>query len=302
MIKLLLLSAILTALSAKSQTSVYHPFPDRNAYWNINLSQPMCFMGFAYEDYSITISGDTIINNQLYHKLTTPYVQAYITGNCTQQNFPGYQGAIRQDIINKKVFYVPPAQLTEQILYDFTLEVGDTVKGYLQTFNSTPDIVVEIDSVLIGNNYHKRWLINPCYEIYLIEGVGSTFGLLKFSLGCITDMDSYFLNCFSQEGQVLYPDTFTDCQLNTSVLNNGIISDQINIYPNPSDGSFTVDLGQPNDIKEIRLTNMIGNIVFRKQISNQNKVNIDNLPGGAYIFTIINKENRTTNRKAISCP
>lgn len=182
---LLLVLLTLTAFSTSAQTSVYHPFPDSNACWNVNMSQGMCFMGgFSSEDYSLTFSGDTIIENQTYQKLVTPYVQISITGGCTQQNFPGYQGAIRQDIINKKVFFVPPAQSSELLLYDFTMETGDTIKGYLATFNSPPDVVAEIDSVLIGDNYRKRWSINPCYDIYLIEGVGSTFGLLKPSPGC----------------------------------------------------------------------------------------------------------------------
>jgi hypothetical protein len=294
--------ATLTAFSTSAQTRVYHPFPESNASWNFNMTQGMCFMGgFLSEDYSLTFSGDTMIENQTYFKLVTPYVQISITGGCTQQNFPGYQGAIRQDISNKKVFFVPPAQSAEQLLYDFSMEAGDTVKGYLQTFNSPFDVVVEIDSVLVGSNYHKRWLINPCYDIYLIEGIGSTFGLLKPSPGCATDMNYYSLTCFSQDGQTLYPD-FTICPLITSVSGPDDFSDQINIFPNPSNGSFSVGFVRPDDITEIRITDMIGNIVFRKQMNNQNNVSIHSLPGGSYILTVVDRKNRTANRKIVSCP
>lgn len=301
--KLLLLIATLSVFSAKSQTFVYHPFPESNATWNINMSQGMCFMGgFSSEDYSITFSGDTIIENLAYQKLTSPFVQSNFTGGCTQINFPGYQGAIRQDVTNKKVYYVPPSQLTEQLLYDFTMEVGDTVKGYLESFNYPLDIVTEIDSVLVGDNYRKRWFINPCYEIYLIEGIGSTFGLLKPSLGCATDMDYYSLTCFNQNGQSLYPDPSAECQLITSTNDIDAKSDAVLVFPNPSNGSFTVEFYRPIDILEVRLSDMIGNIVFQTQISNQNKINIANLPSGAYILTIIKKDNIATIRKIISCP
>jgi hypothetical protein len=299
---LLLVLFSLATLSTSAQTSVYHPFPDSNASWNFNMTQGMCFMGgFSSEDYSLTFSGDTIIENQTYHKLVIPYVQISITGGCTQQNFPGYQGAIRQDVSNKKVFYVPPAQSVEQLLYDFTLEAGDTVNGYLQSCNSPPDIVVAIDSVLIGDNYRKRWSINPCYDIYLIEGIGSTFGLLKPSPGCATDNDYYSLTCFSQDGQTLYPD-FTICPLITSVSGTDDFSDQISIYPNPSNGSFSVGFVRADDITEIRISDMIGNFVFRKQMNNQNNVSIHNLPAGTYILTVVDRKNRTANRKIISCP
>jgi hypothetical protein len=301
--KLLLLIATLSLFSAKSQTFVYHPFPESNAIWNVNMSQGMCFMGgFLSENYSITFSGDTIIDNQTYQKLTSPFVQSNFTGGCTQINFPGYQGAIRQDVTNKKVFYLPPSQSTEQLLYDFTMEVGDTVKGYLASFNNPLDIVTEIDSVLVGDNYRKRWSINPCYEIYLIEGIGSTFGLLQPSPGCATDMDYYSLTCFSQNGQSLYPDPSAECQLITSTNDIDVNSDAVLIFPNPSNGPFTVEFYRPIDILKVRLTDMKGNIIFQTQVSNQHKIVIDNLHSGAYILTIINKENRTTFRKIISCP
>jgi hypothetical protein len=301
--KLLLLIATLSVFSVKSQTFVYHPFPESNATWNVNMSQAMCFMlGFSSEDYSITISGDTIIKDLVYQKLTSPFVQFSFSGGCTQINFPGYRGAIRQDVANKKVYYVPPSQITEQLLYDFTMEVGDTVKGYLESFNHPLDIVTEIDSVLVGDNYRKRWNINPCYEIYLIEGIGSTFGLLQPSPGCATDMDYYSLTCFNQNGQSLYPDPSAECQLITSTNDIEPNSDDLLVFPNPSNGSFTVEFYRPIDILEVRLTNMIGNIVFQTKISNKNKINIDNLPSGAYLLSIIKNESRTTFRKIISCP
>jgi len=299
---LLVLLATLTVLMVQSQTSVYHPFPESNAVWNVNMSRGMCFMGgFLFEDYSLAITGDTTINSQTYHKLTTPFIELYISGGCTQQNFPGYQGAFRQDIPNRKVFFVPPAQSTELLLYDFTMEAGDTIKGYLATFFSASDTVVGIDSVLIGDDYRKRWMINSCYDIYLIEGVGSTFGLLKPLPGCATDMDYYSLNCFSQDGQTLYPHPLTECQLITSTNQMDPNSDDVQVYPNPSNGSFTVGIGKPESISEIRLTDMLGKIILRRQIYNQNKLSIDDLPGGTYILTIVSKETRTTNRKIVSC-
>ncbi|NTW25108.1 MAG: T9SS type A sorting domain-containing protein, partial [Lentimicrobium sp.] len=70
---------------------------------------------------------------------------------------------------------------------------------------------------------------------------------------------------------------------------------------NPSNGSFTVGIGKPESIMEIRLTDMAGKIIFQKKLKNQPKVSIDKLPGGTYILTIINKEKRSTNMKIVSC-
>lgn len=298
---LLLVLLTLTAFSTGAQTSVYHPFPESDACWNINMSQGMCFMGgFSSEDYSLTISGDTTINSQTYHKLTTPYVLVSISGGCTQQNFAGYQGAIRQDIAGRKVYFVPPTLATEYLLYDFTMEIGDTVKGYLEAFNWPADTVVGTDSVLIGADYRKRWLINPCYDIYLIEGIGSTFGLLKPSPGCATDMDFYALSCFSQDGQTLYPESSAACQLITSTQNIELTTHAVHIFPNPSNGSFNIGFDKPEAIKELRLTDMTGKIILQKQLNNHSEVSIDRLPAGTYLLTIVDRENSLSTMKIVS--
>ncbi len=39
-------------------------------------------------------------------------------------------------------------------------------------------VIQEVDSVLIGGNYRKRWLLNPGYPI-LIEGIGAVSGFLE---------------------------------------------------------------------------------------------------------------------------
>jgi Secretion system C-terminal sorting domain len=299
---LLLFFSITLTLFANGQTSVYHPFPDSNAVWNFHfLFYCMGGGGTSDELFSITISGDTVINGQIYHKLTTPFVQSYSTGNCGGIS-KGYKGAIRQETTDRKVFIVPPSGNTEQLLYDFTMHVGDTVKGYIETIAPLPDIVQSIDSVLVGNTYHKRWNINTCYNIHFIEGIGSTYGLVVYSPGCITDLPDYSITCFQQNGRTLYPDTTANCALITSV--NSIEKEQgeIKISPNPSNGSFIVDLGQSMNIKEIRLTDLLGKIVFQQQTDKQSKIKITVLLSGTYILTAIDKDNKSTIRKIIISP
>ncbi|KAF0199068.1 MAG: hypothetical protein FD166_693 [Bacteroidetes bacterium] len=302
--KLVLFIALLSVIAAKSQKSVYYPFPDSNACWNIDMSQGMCFLGgWSDEKYSITISGDTAINGQTYHKLFTPFVKfTNNSGYCTQQNFQGYKGAFRQDIPDKKVYFIPPALTAEQLLYDFSMNPGDTVKGYLQQAWDATDIVQEVDSVLVGDSYRKRWLINPCYNIHLIEGVGSTYGLLQPSPGCMTDMAYYEINCFSLDGVSLYPETSPECLLITSISGQKPDIEVVNIYPNPSNGSFNVGVLRPDGIDEVRVTDMVGNLVFQKQIRDQEYFSISGLDRGTYILTIVDKNGRTTSRKIISCP
>jgi hypothetical protein len=285
--KLLFLISALFTLSSLAQQPVYFPFPESNAQWNMHMLQ----MGWPplEKNYSIIISGDTLINGLLYQKLTIV-------------NPAWYKGAIRQDTVNRKVFIIPPAAATEELLYDFTMHVGDTVKGYIENYLNTKDIVENIDTVLVGNNYRKRWKINSGYNIYFIEGIGSTYGLVEYSPGTMVDAADFSISCFRQNSITIYPDTITNCGLITSAKPIEIQNDQLRIYPNPSNGSFTIEFDKSLNIKEIRLTDLLGKIVFQQQTDNRTKIEITNLRNEIYILTIIDKDNLLINKKIISCP
>jgi hypothetical protein len=296
----LLLFSTIMSLFANGQTSVYHPFPDSNAVWNFHF-QWYCFAnGTADEFYSITFSGDTIISSQTYHKLRTPFVQSFSTGTCSGSQI-GYIGAIRQDTAARKVFFVPPSDTTEQLLYDFTLQVGDTVRGFTASFAWPGEIVQSIDSILVGTTYRKRWIINNCYNFHFIEGIGSTYGLVEVSPGCVTDLPDYTLTCFQQDGNAQYPDTMTNCQIITSIQSKNKITYNVEAFPNPFKGSFTIDFGG-NDFKELFITDLLGKIILRQSIEKLTQIKIDNLHAGTYLFGVIDRNGLSKNGKIISCP
>jgi hypothetical protein len=295
--------ATFVTISGNAQTAVYHPFPDSNAIWNIQ-DYYQCWLSpynYVGQFYSITFANDTTIGTQSYHKLTIPFFQT-VASSCVSGsiNLNVYKGSIRQDTTNKKVFIVPPSSITEELLYDFTMQVGDTVRGYLESNASPRDIVQSIDSVLVGSTYRKKWNINSGYNISFIEGIGSTYGLLELSPGCITDQLEYSITCFQQNFQTLYPDTTSNCQLIDAVNSEEIISDQVKAFPNPCNGSITIDFGKMES-REIILTDLLGHLIFQEKIINQSQFKIDNLQRGSYILTIIDKTNNTAVRKKISC-
>jgi len=233
---LLLLSLfLLNFKSGYSQTPVYYPFPEKDAVWNMYFSPPGLCPGpvWSKDYYSMILSGDTVIGNQTYHKLNIHGVQVISTSTFTTcgNTVPRYKGAIRQDIPNKKVFIVPPSANSEQLLYDFNMQVGDVLKGHLAS--ASTETVQAIDNVLVGNNYRKRWKIND--KLYLIEGIGSTWGLVERSWANATDWPTYMLTCFQQNGTTLYLNTSlaSDCNLITSVNPKEKNSVPLKISPNP---------------------------------------------------------------------
>ena len=298
--KLFFFLLILWANIIIAQTTIYHPFPDSNAQWNIYFSV-YGWPGTYEEFYSIKMSGDTLINSLPYHKLFTPYIQTSGKSKNIQIS-TGYNGAIRQDTLNRKVYIIPPFEFAEQLLYDFTMHVGDTVQGYIETFGYPKDVVISIDSVLIGNNYRKKWNINLSYQISLIEGVGSTYGLIETSPGQGADFPDISISCFRQNDVTIYPDTLTNCELITSINPIAVNNDLINVYPNPSNGSFHIELDQSINVKKVQVADLIGNIIFQVEKNIPATLFVENLPNGIYILSIIDQDNKRINKKILSCP
>src|SRR5664279_2989016 len=123
-----LCSTFFFVTSAFPQTNVYHPFPDSDAVWNEDYWQegecgiyPPCD---RINDFSYIISGDTVINSKSYHKLYMPFVirSSYGWTPCGCSDYLrgiGYNGGIRQDTSNKKVWFIDHGAALEYLLYDF---------------------------------------------------------------------------------------------------------------------------------------------------------------------------------------
>jgi hypothetical protein len=123
--------------------------------------------------------GDTVIEDLKYKKV-------YIQDNDSIADFNNayYFAAVREDTMAGKVYFRSEYYYSdgqEHLLYDFSVDVGDTVRFYslwsgLQKKEMT---VKSIDSILIDNHYRKR--INFDHENSgeesWIEGIGSTHGL-----------------------------------------------------------------------------------------------------------------------------
>jgi hypothetical protein len=286
----------------QAQTNKYHPFPDSNAVW--------CDEICGYESFAMT--GDTIINAKTYHKIVRSLLQYKIgvSGNC-EYNYPyfstGYFCAIRQDTTQRKVYVFGSSYTNEVVLCDFSLHVGDTVKTF-NTQGHPGSVVASIDSVLIGNNYRKRWNVDiPLWAVFhsqIIEGIGSTYGLFDQRIHYGFSSVYGELYCFSQDSKILYPDYVikTRCAQITAGVQEQSQPELFSVFPNPSNGSFTIDFGNHHNFKEITIIDLLGKIYFEQSINNQSKINIDNLPNGVYILTAIDNENKMTNQKIISCP
>ncbi len=162
------------------------------------------------------------------------------TTRFTDQYFPGDQyldviecedslmlvwdivGFIREDTIAKQVFFKTGGQ--EGLIYDFSLEVGDTVQpdNFYMNYDLSPLVCDSIDQVNINGKmknrfhlFHTLWSERDPYypsEIW-IEGVGSNYGILYSGFGSLmVGGGTVSMLCCNQNGNTIYMDSlFSKC-------------------------------------------------------------------------------------------
>jgi len=286
---------------AAAQTNIYKPIPSENAMWNEIGWGSQCSTCCARFQY--LTSGDTIINNMTYHRILKTGIQYYETdGACTYSDatISGYfdeeVGMIRNDSLNRRVYFRPKGSGIDTLLYDFSLQVGDTLPPSYTNINFGQNYVSNIDSILIGNQYHKRFKILSYVDI--IEGIGSTFGLLA-ALFPPFEEGSY-LDCFVEDGMTMYPDTIYQCWVLPGI-NKNVIPSTVELRPNPSNGLVYVNTSRLNEsIEEIVVLNTVGQIVYSQQqpeiSSGSTELNLASLQGGVYFITIKTAESSVTKK------
>ena len=278
----------------------YYPLPESNVIWQVSWGESGCFEYGWFDNYQYSISGDTLINSINYHKIErSGYFECYAA---PLNPFIGYLGAFRNDIENKKVWVVPRDSLNEMLLYDFDLNIGDTIKGYLYIVSESqfglPNTAVinNIDSIEIGANFRKRWHYqgsSPFWSGTIIEGIGCEFGLLD---GLCAMMDNNGdLNCFSIDNQTLYPNSSPEpCELTTSILDSETETENsIFCYPNPTKKTIQVSGIQKSNIHSFKLYDPFGRLLDKNTFRSNQVINLENRKNGIYYLEFLD-ENKTS--------
>ncbi len=305
-----MIAFLLAHLTVNAQT--YLPLPTSNVQWNCTYAQGWVSggsWGFDGNEMSYITSGDTLIAGNTYCKLTksVSYISdAYYSGggHYHSSNYIGvsYAGCYRNDSIAKRVYFVPADSSNEKLLYDFSIQLGDTIGEWWNSDNIPLNytIIVEAeDSVLIDGVYRRRLSLTPTGhgQGYLIEGIGSTFGLLNPLMYFENFGD---LNCFSVNGQTLYPDSTSPCIL-VDQINDPSATSHFSIHPNPANEFIYLRLPFKNSrSSSYEITDCTGKILHKGNLLLQNEtekaINISNLPAGFYFLSIQNDKERQTSR------
>lgn len=286
-------------MQVEGQTNVYHPFPDSSAKWNQMYWYDATYPTVYYPNICF-ISGDTVIASIHYKKLlASGYKYATLPSNSCCYYYNTYAGAIRQDTIHKKVYYYRNNSSTpvEMLLYNFNLNVDDTLPASFNNQDYPSNYVSSIDSFLIGTSYRKQYHISvrgstmgqDSNYVQLIEGIGSTFGL---TYGLIPPFEGgSALYCFSQNNIMLYPNSTDSCNLTLGISTFNPQPSTFQIYPNPANTILNVELRMQNETATVEIHNTIGNCVHRQIAKSANcQINVSDLAEGVYTISISSKE------------
>lgn len=292
-INIILITLLMTSASY-SQT--YFKFPTSNAIWNYKI---VGSLSYPYE-WPVVVS--------LGSQITLDTLQ-YIEVQWASQGNTGVDGAIREDTLEKKVYF--HNFTNEIVLYDFSLEVGDTI--YYSTnlyYNLDYYKVVDfIDSVNVSGQYRKRWHLTNSYmsmtDIW-IEGIGSVYryGLLyPNDPDLVLDASNPYFGCFSHD-TVIFIDG-SNCT-GTCPCTNWLvevekiykINEDVIIFPNPAKSTITVEFS--NNIKTYNCLQFLaynGELIRKIEInSGRTEIDIKELNNGIYFIRLIGNEKTTLKR------
>ena len=299
---LILLAFLSTQLYCKAQS--YIPMTE-TALWVYSGSWQSQTYHFHIWRFMLMINGDdTSINGLTYKKITARQYSNVVyyksdfslPYDMTIANVDDkYFGAIRED--NKKVYIryyqstrigLPTADTAEQLYFDFNLTVGDiTPKG---------DSIVSIDSVLVGNNYRRRFKTSTLFmgkKIEHIEGIGSNVGLIDYamesppftSMHCYHIEDTVYTNPYNPTAQ--YPCFYIHAK-GTPVSVQAFNKADVQVYPNPVLDRLYINAV---DAGSITIFNSLGQVVIKKDIEPGNtEILFSDFANGVYFLQLKDTE------------
>lgn len=283
-----------------AQAQTYVPFPEDSAIWNV--------VEYGYGTippetgtWHYGIKGDTILSNILYHQLR---VNGGSLGSINPESDfnPAtslYFGGIREDSL-KRIYLRKSTDTTEIVLYDFSLNVGDTFCFRSQPCGTNCLPVVAIDSIQVGNSYRKQFhfSFNGQQEKW-IEGIGSLHETWDGSW-CFAGNIEWTLNCYKEKqfplyGACNYPVSIQEpkelCKINSlHKPGQGLI--EVNLQTcKTEDGNLQVTIydGLGKKIKEQTMSG----------VSELVSISTDDLLPGIYFVRLNNREELLSIQKII---
>ena len=285
----------------------YHPFPVENARWT-NQDRSYELDQWFFPTYTLewvnnfcANGNDTTLNNVNYKQLELCDISS-----------SSYFGALRYDV--GQVFYVPRDSISEFLLYDFTLDSGDTANVIMLNgsaewpsidFSMIEAIVQGVDTVTVNGTERRRLDFGGSTWI---EGIGNTYGLFMEpwinvsmyfrELMCVSDNDTIVYDnfAFPQHLEIGHLGT---CGLTLDLNEQAIEELSWTVFPNPSNGHFTINTASESGV--LSVYSLTGVLIHESIIQDsETDLSLNKLGNGVYIIQYANGRSVSTKRLVIT--
>lgn len=301
----LLIWIAIMAINANSQN--YHKLIRTNKFWDV---YSLGWYDYNAIDKIFFTGNDTIIEGNAYQlSRQYPYEPVnpgylippfFIDTNSIKTN-----EFLREDTVMKKVYiYDPYLTPTDQLLYDFSLSIGDTLKSdYNKGKFGDYLVLTSIDSVtLLNGEIRKRFIFNPNSSDYgyYIEGIGGSQGLFPPIVPAFEQNEQLGYFCISQDGINLLGD---QCNWYFVGIKDLMEDKMVTIFPNPcTAGKLVISSSNPSE--QFNLITLISplSIVVKKfsfKVTNNAEIDLHGIIPGSYFLKILYRDGSTQYKNLI---
>ncbi|MCC5917474.1 MAG: T9SS type A sorting domain-containing protein [Cryomorphaceae bacterium] len=272
-------------LNAQSQ---YLPLIEDGKEWNYRID----YGNNTYTD-SMSVIGDSIIDGHLYKKVINVWASM------------DSLLLLREDTAARQVYFLLDS--IEYILYDFSLELGDSVTIYTTlpgngdlNFSPFQTTVSLVDTIVDLNNIHRKrlWLNTQTASSFLIagpwiEGIGGETGFVPISNNISINLTPNLLCAWNDGVQIYANDNYDSCYYRlVSVETFSKDISNLKTYPNPTKDfinvSVTVENVKPHTVV---IRDLQGKILREQPLLNNGTeqmagLELQALPNGMYLLEI----------------
>ena len=295
-----LLALLLMAGGATMQAQEWMSLLKDNSEWNI-LWQSTGVPTPELITESLVISGDTLIDGELYKKVLRKLSSEtqYWHGSMEYDLY----GIIKEEE-SGKVFYKPKEQEVEYLLYDFGMNVNDTAVMYWCQ-NPNCEVHVRIDSIATQHiaGAERRVFYVSSKDMYgdewhwlntWVEGIGAMEGLLYschvVNAGGIT---LHELLCYHEDGELVWQNpTYNTCLIDPLSIQDNTEASGLQVYPNPAKDRVVIE---GMEAVEVKVCNTSGQVV--KTVRGTNEIDIADLAKGVYLLRITDADGKVYTNK-----
>ena len=288
----IILLLLMGTINIKAQD--YHPLVEDGKQWNVLFSYPWSPPDPQHKYTDIyKIEGDTLVDG-------VPYKVMYATRN---ENLTGWNlwGFIRETE-DGQVFSHRPSTSDEQLLYDFSMEVGDTICMCDYGYDECCMVVIEKGETIVNGEPRQQIVLEYPFgngeEEVWIEGIGSLYGIVDSGSLFLTGGSTNLL-CYYEDGDLIWQNTMPGFDMCYIINPDGIEEDEtfsvVSVFPNPSKGKVIIE---GVEVCSVQVYNALGQMV--KTVEDTNEISVAGLPEGVYVLRIRDeKGNSFTERVSV---